>query len=201
MLPARLLINAQVVNEQRLEGYHVGGKRLLLQLTEGIAHAHIILVCGNVDGLVLLLQKFCQLTDGVFCGAGNKNIRADLCMDLQYLPQQRKQSGNVFFLGFTNVHFLLLPFSGFCIFSIPHRAAPEKRKCKLSIANKNVSDHFGCSRFYMLDRLLTQDMGPAEHLPLFCAWERGFSRHGRGRPPAPDAAKPADPPAGFRGSR
>ena len=30
-------------------------------------------------------------------------------MDLQHLPQQRKQSGNVFFLGFTNVHLYFIP--------------------------------------------------------------------------------------------
>ena len=55
--------------------------------------------------------------------------------------------------------------------------------------------------FDMLDRLLTQDMGPAGRPLLFCAWGRAFSRHGRGRPPVPDVAKPADPPAGFRRSR
>ena len=59
MLPARLLVNAKVINEQRLEGHHIGGKRLLFQLTESIAHAHIVLVHGNIDGLILLLQKLC----------------------------------------------------------------------------------------------------------------------------------------------
>ena len=59
VLPARLLVNSKVINEQRLEGHHIGGKRLLFQLTESIAHAHIVLVHGNIDGLILLLQKLC----------------------------------------------------------------------------------------------------------------------------------------------
>ena len=42
------------------------------------------------------------------------------------------------------------------------------------------------------------DLGTRGRLPLFCAWGSGSSRRGRSRPPAPDAARPADPPAGFR---
>ena len=55
--------------------------------------------------------------------------------------------------------------------------------------------------FDMLDKLLTQDMGPAGRPLLFCALGRAFSRRGHGRPPVPDAAKPAGPPAGFRALR
>ena len=72
---------------------------------DSVAHTHIILVHGNVDGSVLLLQKLCQLADGVFGGAWNKNIGTDLCVDLQHLPQQRKKSGNIFFLCLTDSHF------------------------------------------------------------------------------------------------
>ena len=47
-----------------------------------------------------------------------------------------------------------------------------------------------------------KDLGfDIQNLPLFCAWGRASSRRGRSRPPAPGAARPTDPPAGFRASR
>ena len=109
VLPPRLLVHAQIVNEQRCKRHHIGGKGLLLDLAEGIADADIVRISGNVDGLVRLLQQLCQLAGGVFGGAGYKDIRADLCVNLQYLPQQRKKSGNVFFFCLANFHFSPAP--------------------------------------------------------------------------------------------
>ena len=110
MLSACLLVNAQIINKQCLKRNHIGRKWLLLQLAESIAHAHIILTSCNIDGLIFLLQQFFQFTVSIFCGAGDKHIRAYLCMDLQHLAQQLHNSWDVFFFCLTNFHHNTTPF-------------------------------------------------------------------------------------------
>lgn len=47
VLPPRLLVHAQIVNEQRCKRHHIGGKGLLLDLAEGIADADIVCIGGT----------------------------------------------------------------------------------------------------------------------------------------------------------
>ena len=110
MLSACLLVNAQIINKQCLKRNHIGRKRLLLQLAESIPHTHIILTGCNKDRLIFLLQQFFQFAVGIFCGAGDKHIRAYLCMDLQHLTQQLHNSWDVLFFCLTNFHHNTTPF-------------------------------------------------------------------------------------------
>ena len=56
MLTPCLLVNAKIIDKQGFKGHHIGGKGLLPELAECIAHAQIVLVCGNIDRVILLLQ-------------------------------------------------------------------------------------------------------------------------------------------------
>ena len=88
MLSAGVLVNAQVVDVQRPDRAHVGGKRRLLHNAECVSHHLAAVVLSHEYRSFVVTEYVVQLLPGVLRPAGYEDVRAQLRVQLQHLAQQ-----------------------------------------------------------------------------------------------------------------